>query len=482
MENFKNYFNSLCEKYQVIGANIIVADEKSILQANSYGYSDKENQELINNDTILRIASISKIIIALGIMKLVEQKKLNLNDDISKYLGFTVRNPKYPNVPITIKMVTTQTSSITDGYSDELDEIPLVGYNGVNGMNVDCYLKDLLFNKNSQYYTDLTFGDYKPGTKYNYSNFGCGILACVIEKVTDTYYVDYIYNLLFKPLDIDGSFKIGYIQNKDRIGAIYSPTGRKRDKNVFLNSQIKLYPLGENYRGPAGGCYISNNDLSKIMRMLINKGTFNNIKLFEEETIELMYQQVWFGDSDDEYRAKSVQMRVYEKLGFPILRGHTGGAYGVHSFMFFNIKHKLGICFISNGSHDSQYWRNIEKFYFELQSYVHSKLTKQAKTEIIINRKDNIIILPERKIILDGQLFTKDNKLFIPLNNLSDALEFVPTVKESITIDNYAPVIYFIESTNTISDIAYVPLFDVLDNLNIKYFIHENSNLITIIK
>jgi len=370
MNNFKSFFENICREHELIGANIIVTNKDNILEKASYGFSDTESQTLMNNDTIFRFASVSKVLIALGIMKLVEENKINLNDDISDILGFKIRNPKYPNIPITIKMVTTQTSSILDGPSDEADDIPMIGYNGVNGQAVDCTLKDLLYDKSSKYYTDLTFGDYKPGEKWNYSNFGCGILACIIEKITNIYYVDYINKVLFEPLNIDASFRIGYIKNKDNIGSLYNPNLRCRNKDHFLKYQSKIQPLGENYRGPAGGCFISNSDLSKITRLFLNKGSYNGKTLFKPETIELMYQQIWYGESNDDYVAKSVQMRIYEKLQSPVLRGHTGGAYGVHTFMFFNLKYNLGMCFICNGTYDKGFMRKRENLFLSLQNFL----------------------------------------------------------------------------------------------------------------
>ena len=62
-----------------------------------------------------RVASVSKMFTMFTIMQLVEQGKLNLDDDVSKYLGFTLRNPYYPNTPITVSMLASHQSSLRDG-------------------------------------------------------------------------------------------------------------------------------------------------------------------------------------------------------------------------------------------------------------------------------------------------------------------------------------------------------------------------------
>ena len=475
MNNFKNFFQSICAEYKMVGANIIVSNEDEEIARDSYGHADIENNISINNDTVLRIASISKIIVALGIMKLVEEGKLSLNDDVNTIFDFPIRNPKYPNTPITIKMITTQTSSISDGYSDELDDIPTKGYNGVNGSGLNCTLKDLLYDTNSEYYTELTFSEYKPGTHFEYSNFGCGILACIIEKLTGKYYFDYLNEILFAPLHLDASFRVNKIKHFSNIGGIYSPTLRKRDGNHFLKYLSNPAPIGENYRGPAGGCFISNNDLTVIMRLLINKGTYKGIKLFKKETIEYMYQQAWFGYSDDSYRGKAIQMRIYDKLDRLILRGHTGGAYGVRSFMFFSMKYKIGVCFISNGSYNPQMYTKVEEFFYKIQKYVYDNFVTYENTKFTICKDSKVIKLKERDILLDNDIIVDNDDLLIPFVNIVDALELALKIESDSIVKINNKVINLIEINNT----NYVSIKKLLDELNITYIIDNDNYIIT---
>ena len=330
----KDFFKNLCEEHFACGARWVIANEKDILVNECFGYANKENEVETTEETVYRIASISKTIGAIGLMQLVEQGKLSLDDDISDILGFVVRNPNYPDLPITVRMITTQTSSILDGYDDEeLDaDIPAKGYNGVNGSNLECYLKDLLVPNDGPYYTPLTFGKYKPGEKFNYSNFGCGIMACLIEKASGEYFTDYMENHVFKPLGIDASFVASRVAAKDKIADMYQCYRENQttiyNKERFINRPYNVWPLGENYRGPAGGLFINMNNLTKLMQLLMNKGSLNGVQILKPETFEEMYQFQWFGYSDDEYKAKSVQMRIFDKTKDFLYRGHTGGAYG----------------------------------------------------------------------------------------------------------------------------------------------------------
>ena len=76
---------------------------------------DEEKNHPFTRESRFRVASVSKMFTVFTIMQLVEQGKLNLDDDVSKYLGFTLRTPNYPNTPITVSMLASHQSSLRDG-------------------------------------------------------------------------------------------------------------------------------------------------------------------------------------------------------------------------------------------------------------------------------------------------------------------------------------------------------------------------------
>ena len=466
---FLEKFQTICEEKHAIGANIVITNKDNILNEASFGYQNKEDNELSTRNTIYRIASISKTVGAIGLMQLVEKGLIDLKEDISTYLGYKVRNPKYPNHIITVEMLTTQTSSILDGYDDEnpkYDDIRK-GYNGVNGYPIDVSLKDLLTNPDSPYYTPLTFADYHPGARWCYSNFGCGIMACIIEKVSGELYVDYMEKHVFKPLGLDASFKASRIVHKENIAkmyAYYNDSLHNHPKEKFINSTLKEYPLGDNFRGPAGGLFISMPDLSVIMRMFLNYGTWKGVKILKRETVELMYQMHWAGSPEHEdYRAKGIQMKVLNHHEIPF-RGHTGGAYGVRSYMFFNLEKEIGTCFITNGIYAKDEYRLCQELFDGTQRFMIDEYVKYA---IPLNAtfKDTEVVLPNRKII-DDELFLLDKK-FIKGMHLADSLNMVGIFNEdyltftlsNITINN---VIYY-------HNAIYIPFLETLDILGIKY-------------
>src|SRR5690606_20997813 len=117
----------------------------------------------LSNTDIFRIASISKSFSATSIMQLVEAKKLSLNDDFGNLVGFKIRNPKYPETVITLRMVLSHTSSINDSQ----------GYFNLDVINP---------SKNKDWAKCYT--DKAPGTNYLYCNLNFNMVGAVIERTT----------------------------------------------------------------------------------------------------------------------------------------------------------------------------------------------------------------------------------------------------------------------------------------------------------
>lgn len=115
-------------------------------------------------------------------------------------------------------------------------------------------------------------------------------------------------------------------------------------REQFIKNQYDYFELGENYRGPAGGLFVSMNDLSKIMRLFMGNST-----LYKQSTIDLMLETHWQGEGYGEYKSKGLQIMILDYFDNRTLYGHFGDAYGAKSFMLFNPKKEIGICYITNG-------------------------------------------------------------------------------------------------------------------------------------
>lgn len=417
----KELFKEISENASLVGASSLVFKDGKIVEKLNYGFSSLEKHKKVNNNTVFRIASVSKIMVALCIMKLYEEGKLDLTKDISEYLGFNVRNPKYPDVVITLKMIMTQTSSITDGFEKDVNSDVDSGYNLINGTNEECTLQDLL-DPNGKRFVKETFSNYRPATHFEYSNFGCGILACIVEKITGEYFTEYVKRIVFKPLKIDASFVVTDIKTKNIASTYLYRDGENklcRSREMFINNVYKKFPLGENFRGPAGGLFISTNGLMKIMKALLSGGK----PILKTSTLDKMMQMAWAGkrQPNDSYVAKGLQLEIVDYFNNRRLYGHFGDAYGVKSYFLFNREEQIGMVYITNGGN----YKYQECGYCD----IHEKLIKATldkywhksfSTIFTFNINEKVGYIDKRQIELDFR--SSKNGVFFNKLSLLDGL------------------------------------------------------------
>ena len=332
-----NDLTSIMQKYDAVGLSLVVVIDGGIVHSQSFGYKDLKDSVPLQNNDLFRIASISKSFVATAIMQLYERGKISLDDDVNNHLNFEVKNPKYPDIPITIRMLMCHRSSINDnnGYKtfDKLD--PEINHN-----YSQCY------------------NDYMPGSRYNYSNLNYNLLGAIVENLTDKRFDEFIYNNIVLPLGLNGGYNVldldsflfakAYSYNKSK-GAFFQS---KEAYNSYM-PEISQYKLGYStpVLSPAGGMKMSATGLANYMIMHMDGGQYNGNRIIETESELLMRQTP---DSTQTY-ALSL---YYSKGVIPgqKLLGHTGGSHGIHTAMFFHPEKRYGFVVLCNGyrSQDSQ--------------------------------------------------------------------------------------------------------------------------------
>lgn len=135
-------------------------------------------------DSPVRIASISKLALALAIHRLADAGRLRLDDDASRHLGWNLRHPRFPEAPVTIRMLLRHEGSISDA----------AGYGGRLGEQ----LRDRI-SQNS-------WSAARPGTAFDYSNLNSAILAEIVEVKTGQRFDRAMQDLVFAPLGVKACF------------------------------------------------------------------------------------------------------------------------------------------------------------------------------------------------------------------------------------------------------------------------------------
>ncbi|RYY92389.1 MAG: class C beta-lactamase-related serine hydrolase, partial [Alphaproteobacteria bacterium] len=92
----------------------VAFDRTGITDTKTSGHADIAAGRLITADDPVRVASISKLVVAIGVLRLVEQGKLSLDDDVSQKLGWPLRHPAYPDRPITLRLLLSHRTGLTD--------------------------------------------------------------------------------------------------------------------------------------------------------------------------------------------------------------------------------------------------------------------------------------------------------------------------------------------------------------------------------
>ena len=152
----------------------------SVVYMDAMGYANMLEQKPFTPQTRMVIASVSKTFIATAVMQLREQGKLGLDDDISRYLPFEVRNPHFPNDSITVRMLMTHTASITDA-AYRSDVFYLFGYTDYPE-SIGSFLTNYLTPEGA-YHDPMLYSEHKPGTEYSYSNVAY-TLAYLVERIS----------------------------------------------------------------------------------------------------------------------------------------------------------------------------------------------------------------------------------------------------------------------------------------------------------
>jgi len=323
-------FKAVMEKYNAVGAAVAVVKEGKIIYTHSFGLKDLENKRPLTDQDIFRIASISKSFSATSIMQLVEAGKISLDDDFGDLVGFKIRNPKFPDQRITLKMALSHTSSLNDSQ----------GYLNLDVINPD---------KNPNW--AKCYNEYAPGSKFDYCNLNFNLIGTIIEKKSGERFDNYVKNHVLKPLGLYAGYCIDsldstrfvnlYEYHADTKTYTPSPTAyaprRTEIANYIMGYSTPVF-------SPTGGMKISATDLAKYMIMHMNYGTSNGVKIITKKSAKKMQTAL----TDDE--GYGLAIRTADQLIPGVkLKGHTGSAYGLFSTMFFSPKDKFGFVIITNG-------------------------------------------------------------------------------------------------------------------------------------
>jgi CubicO group peptidase (beta-lactamase class C family) len=235
------------DRHALAGAVTLVADKDKVLSLEAVGYADVDARKPMTTDALFWIASQTKSMTASGLMMLVDERKVKLDDPVAKYL------PEFKG-----------------------QWLRAYGDNQVQ-----------LLKKPKQSMTPL---DFEPGTKhFQYSNAGINTAGRIIEVVSRMPYEIFMDKRLFEPLGMkDTTFWPNEEQLK-RLAKSYKPNDDKNDLIEIKIGQLK-YPLDDRSRQPmpAGGLFSTATDVGRFCQMILNGGKFQGKRYLSENAVKQM--------------------------------------------------------------------------------------------------------------------------------------------------------------------------------------------------
>ena len=261
-------------EHPVVGLSVAVVKEGKLFYTRSFGLKNIENNIPLTDESLFRIASISKSFTVTSLMQLIEKKKLKLTDDASTLMGFKVRNPRYPEKVITLEMLLSHTSGINDSQ----------GYFTLDAIDPA---------KNPDW--QKCYNDYEPGNGYMYCNLNFNMAGSILEKYSGERFDQYVVNHVLFPLHLKGGYNVNnldagsfatiYDYNVDSTKFIASPSAY-----ALRKQEIDNYVMGYTTPvfSPTGGLKISAPDLARYMLMHMKEGKLNGTRIISRKSEQAM--------------------------------------------------------------------------------------------------------------------------------------------------------------------------------------------------
>ncbi|MGB5988709.1 MAG: serine hydrolase [Marinifilaceae bacterium] len=380
--DLQDTIREILTKTNTPGAGVIMVSGDSLILLKGMGKADLEKNIDVNENTMFRLGSVSKLFVSLAILKLQEDGSLSLKDKVSDLISdIKINNPWKENYPIRIENLLEHSSGLNDWSWAELgsdDSKPKT-------------LKEAL-----DYYPKGRIVRFVPGSRMQYSNLAVSIAAYIVEKVSGMTYESYVDKYFFKPLGM----KNATFRNSKH----YQEFGAKGYDNGVLMPYYHLL-----YR-PSAAFTDSPKELFNLLKFFINRGKVDGVQILSESSLNRMErnESIFIEHSDflKDYGLGNVPS-LYKNF---IYRGHGGSVPGSNTDFCYLPEYKLGFAIMINGNNQGVL-------------YAISRLIKKYQTKDLPQQKiENLKINNKSKEDFTG--------FYVPMNYKFDCLESLVKIKQ----------------------------------------------------
>jgi CubicO group peptidase (beta-lactamase class C family) len=318
--------------YSVMGLSIAVVNNYKIEWAKGYGYADTTENRFVTANTLFQAGSVSKSVNAIGILKLVNDKKIDLNTDINSYLNSWKFN--YDSISNGKKITPIQLISHTSGLS-------IWGFDGYDRGDTIPTIIEILEGKKPANSPPIR-SIFEPGLKFQYSGGGSTVSQLMIADVAKMSYDKFMLDNVLKPIGMTNSFfgtplKINKIQ---ALATAYSPSGAE------LPGKYKIHP-----EMAAAGLWTTPTDISKfiIESQLSYEGKSN--KILSKEIARLMLDPYIVTNNSVLPKNGGLGVFIEEKNGKKYFL-HKGGNAGFVCIYYGSMEGGKGVAVMINSNND----------------------------------------------------------------------------------------------------------------------------------
>ncbi len=332
VESLDDFITNRLDFIGVPGLAAGVVKNGKLTWSKAYGEADVDEGTPLTLEHLMRISGVSETVVAIAVMQQVEAGKLSLDEDVSKYLPFPVKNPKAAG-KITVRQLLTYTSSLNDrdGLYAQFD---LPGDPTLALADFDAnYLKE-----GGNLYSKDNFLDEAPGTTSQYSSVGIGLAAHVVEIVAKQTFEQYCQDKIFKPL---GMTATGW-HLKD-IDAKKLATPHAIDEN---DDYVTLDQVGYPYY-PSGTLYTNVKDFTRIIAVMSLGGSVDGVSVLKPASVVEIFKEQ-FGDIENA-GGQGFAWYEYELDTIGKLYAAFAGDYGWHAEAWLLADKKAGVLVLVNG-------------------------------------------------------------------------------------------------------------------------------------
>lgn len=321
---------------KTVGGAFVVAQHGEIVYERYYGEQQKTTHVPVTDKTYFRCASVTKLVTGIGLMQMMDAGILDPDEDISTYLGYTVRNKRFMQTPITLRMLMSHTAGLVENASFGRKSSILSDMIDVNKKAGANFKKEV-----------------RPGSEYTYSNFGAGITGAIVESVTGMDVSSYMRKHLFGPLGIDAAYSAVQLAEPEYIAATYKKDGSLLAAPSYMLRQEYLQEAAPDihYRTTIGSLLIRPRDLARLGIALCGDGTVEGQRVLSEEAVRAMRQE--HGEELDGITEESPYtfFTIRQDTLFNGLRvyGHQGTDEGIVCNLYVEPENELVIAVMTNG-------------------------------------------------------------------------------------------------------------------------------------